>query len=137
MRSYESIREWLIKRAEVVSVRQIARDTGLNHAAIHRLMDGTVSNPRIDTLSKIEALMGPENDNVAYIRGTEFVAIVADEVENTINIKTNISNKDQALALVVVAACRYSIGENVTRNMLVGMVSSTYEAIKKQDKKVG
>lgn len=137
MRSYESMRNWLAKQAEGKSVRQIGKELGIHHSTLHRILSGEFKDAKLSTLEKIASAMGPAHDEVDWVKGTDFVAVIVDENEQNIKVKTSIENKERALSLMAVSMGKICLSDGFSENYLIGLVVTTYRAMKKREEKVG
>lgn len=137
MRSYESMKEWLAKQAEDKSVRQIGRELGIHHSTLHRILNGEFKDAKASTLEKIAAVMGPAPDEVDWVKGTDFVAVIVDDNERNLQVKTSIKNKEEVLALMAVSMGKICLSDGFSENYLIGLVVATYRSMKKREEKVG
>jgi len=88
-------------------------------------------------LEKIAAAMGPAHDEVDWVKGTDFVAVIVDDNERNLQLKTSIKNKEEVLALMAVSMGKICLSDGFSENYLIGLVVTTYRSMKKREEKVG
>lgn len=133
MRSYESMRKWLAKQAEGKTIRQLESELDIPRSTLHRIIKGEFKSAKQSTLEKIASAMGPAHDEVDWVKGTDFVAVIVDENEQNIKVKTSIENKERALSLMAVSMGKICLSDGFSENYLIGLVVTTYRAMKQKE----
>ena len=131
MRSFESMREWLIKKSAATSGREVARLTGIHHSNISKICKGKVTCPRLDTMEKINRAMSAYPLQGENLDTRSFVLIAYDG--ERLSMKTDMESPEKCIGIMSNALCGLVHDNGYLPELLIDHIEKVFAELKEKE----
>lgn len=131
MRSFESMKEWLIKKSAETSGREVARLTGVHHSNISKICNGRVNSPMLDTMMKIDRAMSAYPLQGENMDTRSFVLIAYDG--ERLSMKTDMESPEKCIGIISNALCGLVHDNGYLPELLINHIEKVFASLKEKE----